>query len=635
MKLNHLIQIVILLFIISLSSCATIYHKKDDINKMDYTLSWDGNSNFLEVELRYLSQHEDSSTFVYGSPDFGGQLDIFDVLKIISVDDGDRFKLYPEERKIVIRHEGKTKKKYLKYTIDGSLVYGKDNPEPYWKVCSERFRPLIIKNHLYVYGESYLMQYESDKEIQHQIRWKNSLEGLTVFESYDMDRNPLTTAHTTYNELANSVSIISDRIKVIRKEIKDVPHYFITDKEDNKVDKAINEKTDQYFSDIMAFWNDYDHPYYWAVMTPTVGMVTEGHSGLSGYAHNDGFFMNYAGDIDPKSIVLTICHETVHRWIGHQVRIGNSSFDHPWLGEGFTEYITLYTAAKSGLIDLDEFYGIVNEDNFRRHYMSKVNTYHNDFISKFFWKSIDIQSLPYTRGLIFAFYMDNQIRLASNNTQTIRDFLMELHTKARKIYLKTDGEKSLTLNDFIQIGGKYMDKNELEESVNRYAIQGELIDFKEVSLIDDFKITYSDPYEDYECSTVKEAYSEKGLLNAIGEERAEMQKKEVLGFEELLINKSIDSFLENTVDGFTFLNHPVASLAQEINGFMIKSICVKSVEGSDIGWSIMMDCSDENGKKYKWILKLDHDYHYVSVSKTPKVRNLKLKESKSLTDLYH
>ena len=479
------------LLAILLSACSDSKENDNNNSIMDYKLSWDGTSNLLGVDLSYTRQSKDSSSFIYGYPDFGGQEDIFDILKNITVGIGDSLELYPEERKLIIRHHGKNKNKSLNYSIDGTLVYGKDKAQPIWEVTNERFRPNIVPNHLYVYGLSYLMQYESEQEIQHQIHWENYPKNMTSFDSYDLDQDPSTISKTTYNELTNSISIISDDIDINIKVIEDIPHYFVTSKQNKTISEAFNGETFQYFSDVMEFWKDYDHKYYWAAILPVQGKVIEGHSGSGGYAFENGFYMNYGGELDARDAVFTICHETVHRWIGYDIDIGNSSFDHQWFGEGFTEYITMYTAINSGLMNLDEFYEEINDRKLSAHYTSNVKEVHNDSIGKLFWTNNEIQDLPYRRGFIFAFYLDNQIRLASKNTKTIREFLLALKDKAS---IKQDSliedEGLLTLEEFIQVGSQCLDKEKLKMDVEKYVINGKLIDFNQVELLDAFQVKY-------------------------------------------------------------------------------------------------------------------------------------------------
>ncbi len=623
------------LLAILLSACNDSKEKKNNNSIMDYKLSWDGTSNLLGVNLSYTRQSKDSSSFIYGSPDFGGQEDIFGVLKNITVGVGDSLELYPEERKLVIRHHGENKNNILNYSIDGTLVYGKDKAQPIWEVASERFRPNIVPNHLYVYGESYLMQYESDQEIQHLIHWENYPKNMTSFDSYDLDQDPSTISETTYSELANSISIISDDIDINIKVIKDIPHYFVTSKQNKTISEAFNDKTFQYFSEIMDFWEDYDHDYYWAAILPVHGKVMEGHSGSGGYALNDGFYMNYAGDLDPRTAVFTICHEAVHRWIGSEVNIGNSSFDHQWLGEGFTEYITMYTAINSGLMNLDEFYEEINDAKLLAHYTSDVKEVHNDSIAEMFWTNGEIQSLPYKRGFIFAFYLDNQIRLASNNTKTIRDFLLDLKVKAStKENSLIEDEGPLTLEEFIQVGGQYLDKEKLKMDVEKYVINGKLIDFNQVELLDAFQLKYDSPYADDECSTIKEAFGREGFVNAIGKEGAAKQEKVFNVFKKLLLTKDITSFVKNTADGFTFLDNPLESLQMEVNKIHATSICIKTISGNSEGWKVAFNCNKSDKSSQGMVLLLDNDYRYVKVSNVEEAPSIKLKAGIKLKDIY-
>ena len=142
-------------------------------------------------------------------------------------------------------------------------------------------------------------------------------------------------------------------------------------------------------------------------------------------------------------------------------------------------------------MNLDEFYEEINNSQFLAHYKSSVREVHNDSIGKLFWTDNKIRNLPYQRGFIFAFYLDNQIRLGSNNTKTLRDFLLDLKMKANS---KEDSlveiEGPLTLKEFMDVGAQYMDKESLQFDVEKYVIEGKLIDFSKVTLLDAFLLEY-------------------------------------------------------------------------------------------------------------------------------------------------
>lgn len=67
-----------------------------------YHLGWDGKSSILKVSLEYTPATRDSTVFIYGNPNFGGQKEIFRVLQ--NIDSKDKIILTPGERKITVYH---------------------------------------------------------------------------------------------------------------------------------------------------------------------------------------------------------------------------------------------------------------------------------------------------------------------------------------------------------------------------------------------------------------------------------------------------------------------------------------------------------------------------------------------------
>ena len=182
-------------------------------------------------------------------------------------------------------------------------------------------------------------------------------------------------------------------------------------------------------------------------------------------------------------------HETSHTWVGMKMMLGNGSFDHQWFGEGFNDYTTIINLANSKIYGKEDFLHYLNEETLKPHYESKIKGVHNDSIAAKYWTDYaNYGVLPYRRGLIYAFYLDNQIRLASNGKFTIRNMLLDLY-QFRKAKKK---DEILTVDDFINVGAAYLDKKELLEQIKRYMIEGHPIDFKNIKLIDEYKIEIND-----------------------------------------------------------------------------------------------------------------------------------------------
>src|SRR5690606_3051033 len=161
------------------------------------------------------------------------------------------------------------------------------------------------------------------------------------------------------------------------------------------------------------------------------------------------------------------------------------SFDHQWFGEGFTDYTTIINLVNSKIYGEEDFLHYFNEENFKQHYEAEINGVHNDSIAANYWTNYaNYGVLPYRRGMIYAFYLDNQIRLASDGEFTLRNLLLDLHALSKA---KKSGE-ILTVDDFVDVGATYLDKKALGEEIARHMIAGQPIDFHNVKLIPEFNI---------------------------------------------------------------------------------------------------------------------------------------------------
>jgi len=176
-----------------------------------------------------------------------------------------------------------------------------------------------------------------------------------------------------------------------------------------------------------------------------------------------------------------------------------------WFNEGFNDYIAIYTLARSGLLDNKEFLSHVNDKNLRPHYTSPVGTMPGDSIMQNFFKSHFYEKLPYQRGFIYAFYLDNQIRIASGGKQTIRNFLLKLYDNN-----KQNKNKPITIDDFTSAIATFLPKLQVKKEIEEYMLKGTYIDFRKVKLIDAFQVRFNNNLPELSLS---EAANLKKLYN--------------------------------------------------------------------------------------------------------------------------
>lgn len=475
MRTNNIILMLLLIF--SICSCA----KQEAF--MDYVLGWDGESTVLQVELTYSADQKDSTVFVFGDPNFGGQTDIFDVIKNIHTTDPDEVLEIDEmERRITVYHNG-AKKHRLKYEIDSSFPVG----QPTTISQRELFRPVITKGVSTLVDKQFVMEVTDESNPLVSFRWHSVPENFMYFNSVDPSQiDPLEKVSDYYDNISKKVYfVIGDNIGVEEYNVMGIPYYSVTTKVDryeNDLQENLNPFFESYFPSIHRFWNDTDFPFYFLAVTALQNNQKE--IGAGGFGVKNGFVMKLGTKFGTWEKYVT-AHETAHSWIGIKMMLGEDSFDHQWFGEGFNDYTTIINLANSKIYREEEFLHYLNDDTFKKHYESKVKGVHNDSIMTHFWTDYaNYGKLPYRRGLIFAFYLDNQIRLASDGEFTIRNLLLDLYTlkKAKK------SDEILTVDDFIDAGAAYLNKKELAEQIQHYMIEGHPIDFSNVGLITEFNI---------------------------------------------------------------------------------------------------------------------------------------------------
>jgi len=473
-------KIILILLVFSICSCA----KQEPF--MDYVLNWDGQSSIVEVELTYAASQKDSTVFIFGDPGFGGQNDIFKVIKNIRVTKPETLSIDKANRRITVYHNG-AKKHFVSYEIDGSFTIDK----PTVASQTELFRPVITKGMLTLVNIQFTLEVIDKSNPMVSFRWREYPENFTYFNSVQpSQKNPSKKVEAHYDKLSQKVYfVLGNQISVKEYDVMGIPYYCVTtivDRYGNDLQGNFLPFFESYFPSIHRFWMDTDFPFYFLAVTALQNNQKE--IGAGGFGINNGFVMKLGKKFGTREKYVT-AHETSHSWIGIKMMLGQDSFDNQWFGEGFNDYITIINLANSKIYGKEDFLHYLNEETLKPHYQSKIKGVHNDSIAAKYWTDYSNYGvLPYRRGCIYAFYLDNQIRQASNGKFTLRNMLLDLHRlrKGKKL-----GEV-LTVNDFIDVGASYVDKKKLEGQIARYMIEGEPIDFKSIKLINGFEVEVND-----------------------------------------------------------------------------------------------------------------------------------------------
>jgi hypothetical protein len=448
-------------------------------DRIDYHLSWDGKTSALKMELLYHSDERDSTVFIFGNPLAGGQPEIFKILSKIKTAKGDSVSTNAQERKIIVYHLRKGLKK-LSLEIDGSLVVGSARALP-----NEAFRTTIMSGFFYTLGYQFFMDMPDTNFKKIGIIWDKWPMNMPYFVSTDPEAKPdeLQIIGNNDTEKNSFMLQMSNELSIKKQVIKGIPNYLLTSKSDTTsgLPKSIIPFMTHFIPQVRDFWNDYEAPFYILSAMPLRNNV---ESTMTGMALLNGFTIRYKGPLDEEKIQL-ISHEISHTWIGVRLRYKSKGMENNWFDEGFNDYIAVYNLVRSGLFKKEAFLDYMNNKNFKPHYSSPVASLPGDSIAANFFKSAKFEKIPYRRGLIYAFYLDNQIRIATKGKKSIKEFLLSLYQENKK-----EHNRLITAEDFITAVSRFIPKNEVGLDIKTFMLEGKLIDFRKAKLIKAFKIKY-------------------------------------------------------------------------------------------------------------------------------------------------
>lgn len=172
-----------------------------------------------------------------------------------------------------------------------------------------------------------------------------------------------------------------------------------------------------------AFWNDTNGPYL-----VTVVAMNRDDDFNAGVGRDDAFAAYVARKADTPSIRQLITHEYTHMWIPRRTGRMPDGKDEPlayWFSEGFTVFRTSHAMLRSGTWTIQDFANDFNSLS-TRYDMSPARHIANRDVIKGFWKSNDVQGVPYQRGAILAWMLDARLRKQTGGRRDMNDVLLRM-----------------------------------------------------------------------------------------------------------------------------------------------------------------------------------------------------------------
>jgi hypothetical protein len=429
----------------------------------------------IHVQLTFTPAEADSIRFIYGSPPFGGQTDLFQGVKNISCEGTCRFKTDSLQRSITVYYTNKTPIK-LSYEITDTRKVN--------NTLSQLFRPIITPEYFYIHGVNLFLTPEfnnKDLKTRISVQWKNK-PAMPIFCTFDMDNDARKIINTTLDSALFRFITGATDLAVKRFVNESGINYLVlrATRMPAQTSSALETFYVQYNKIMRDFWMDDRIIQYALVLQPYLNVSKS----ISGISFGNGFIGKYD---KPDSLALgermgVLAHEIGHYYLSDLKAFSGEKSEGQWFNEGFNDYLTFYNLVRAGLMDADAFEKRFNKI-LRQFYTSPIRNTPNNKIFENFWKLGDYQRIPYWRGCVYAFYLDNQLRKTTGRQTGIREIGLALK---KLVHNRPDYE--FTNEEFIQVLSVYLPEQTVQQEFVDFITEGKSIQLSENNLLPEFQI---------------------------------------------------------------------------------------------------------------------------------------------------
>jgi predicted metalloprotease with PDZ domain len=441
----------------------------------------------LQITVNFDAEKSGKSFLNYEDNQFGqtNQMDFVDFPEQLA---GISVKKDRDSNRFVVNYPTDLKRISVKYTVED-----RQKDQPFVEYCC--YKPIINSTyfhvqscHLLAVPDAYFSDNLEKKVVQ--IRWENFPKNWILHNSFgpDLSQNAL----LNLPELSQAIFVGGD-FRRYSYEIHGKTAYFLTRGTWQKFsDDDLKNMLGKIFEGHRAFWNDFSDTIYSVTFLPIDGVPWGEKGGSMSYGGSGltnsflSFATNHAGlELDAMRYIFV--HELMHHWIGGHIENKDEEKQY-WFSEGFTEYFTLKNSLRYDFIGVDQFLKQFNDDFVFPHYHSEMKTMPNDSMNyAHFWSGDKRwEKLPYQRGCLYAFFLDNSIRKRSNGAQNLDNLMRDILADCVK-------NPSLKLsNDYFAKKIRPIVGKKGVRDFKKYIEHGKLIDFSKTDLPEGLAVEIKD-----------------------------------------------------------------------------------------------------------------------------------------------
>ncbi|MFZ9003782.1 MAG: M1 family aminopeptidase [Robiginitalea sp.] len=446
--------------------------RKEDTNRLEYEIVKSSVDSLPALEVRmHFAPDNGEVTYVRYDDKAWGETGLFNSLREVRLVGGSgALVLEPDSSRVRIAHPDGSGPITLSYKVV------QDTPGP--KDAHSTYRPIVESSYFHVFSHNLFAlpdHYRAGDapEAEIGLTWTGWDPEEVIHNSFgsrqrrqDLGALPLDKFHSAIF-VGGDFRIYTDRIQ--GNELHLAVRGDWIPFEDAEIMKLFRET-------VLAqrdFWADHSQPYFTVTMRP---FPQERGSSFQGTGLTNSFATSMSNneETDIEQLAYLFNHELMHNWIGNTIKNKDEEAQY-WFSEGFTEYYTAKNVAtyRIGGRDWGFFISNLNE-TIRLLQASSVKEAPNSEINyDNFWKNPEYGKLPYRRGMLFACYLDLQLRAVSGDKHSLDDVMRDLLQASRET------GQELTHDHFLKTVNAYLSQD-LTPFFNRHIVSGEALPLGEL-----------------------------------------------------------------------------------------------------------------------------------------------------------
>jgi predicted metalloprotease with PDZ domain len=374
----------------------------------------------MKVSLSFRGD-SDGVTDIVLPNQWGGYNELYKQISAIAAK-GARIEKGEEPHKIALRHK-RGAVVTLSYTVTGVPRPDKLSGED----TSNEYRPIVNPTYFHLLGEAVVPQpahVGGDAPVRFRIV------GMPTGATFASDLEHAAKGRALrFNDLLESVSVGGD-FRIL--EAGNNARLAVRGKFDERDDAGWLKAFDTVAKSVTGYWQSDAGPYLVTILAFTP--ERPGSISVGGTGRRDAFAFFATTNAVADTLDLIMAHEMTHSWVPR--RIGNiieneTQQESYWLSEGFTDFATYRALVLSGAWGPERFAQQMNSVLAEYDALS-IKALPNAEAAKLYWTSREGQRLPYLRGMLFASWLDDQLRKVSSG-KSLKQILLAMQKRAAGI----------------------------------------------------------------------------------------------------------------------------------------------------------------------------------------------------------